>query len=310
MLIATSNQVFEQKKFGDEIEPLIELGSESVACVAEGESCCVVIRKTGICEIVSVAGVEQVSLNIERPIECLQILEERPLRFLVGTEGPHIFDATADTCRPIESFDLLEERASWYTPWGGPASLRSFATTKDGWIYADIHVGSIMRSRDNGNCWEPVVPELHEDVHQVATTPLLQDRLYANTARGVYLSEDRGNSWVHRSKDLPVLYGRSIAVDPEDPDCLLASVSTGPHGDATGYLYRSQDAGQSWKHVEQGFPSEIEGNIDTFHLSFAPDRSAWVCVGSSLYTSLDSGESWQNFWTAPNGIRMITNSLN
>ena len=87
-----------------------------------------------------------------------------------------------------------------------------------------------MRSLDEGISWEPVTPELHKDVHQVATCPADDNRVYANTQNGVYVSTDRGNSWVNRIEGLPVRYGTAIAVHPTDPDLLIATVQKGPRG--------------------------------------------------------------------------------
>ena len=75
-----------------------------------------------------------------------------------------------------------------------------------------------MRSPDEGISWEPVTPELHKDVHQVATCPADDNRVYANTQNGVYISADRGNSWVNRIEGLPRRYGTGVAVHPADPD--------------------------------------------------------------------------------------------
>ena len=69
---------------------------------------------------------------------------------LVGEEGP---------AERVVAFDELACREEWYTPWGGPPAVRTFAKTQDGFCYADIHVGSIMRSPDEGISWEPVTPE-------------------------------------------------------------------------------------------------------------------------------------------------------
>ena len=38
-------------------------------------------------------------------------------------------------------------RQSWYTPWAVRPAVRSLAHSGD-WVFADIHVGSIMRSPD------------------------------------------------------------------------------------------------------------------------------------------------------------------
>ena len=246
--------------------------------------------------------------GIEGSIESLLILEENPLCLLVGAEPPHLYRFVEDggPAERVGPFDRLECRDEWYTPWGGPPAVRSFASTRDGWVYADIHVGSIMRSPDRGASWEPVTPDLHKDVHQVATSPQTDERVYANTADAVYISEDRGRSWQHRTDGLPVRYGRAIAVHPDDPDCVLATVSDGPGGNAQGRLFRTDDAGRTWVHVTEGFPETTRGNIDTYHVAFSPGGLAWAVVGKALFLSRDRGRRWEAFWEAPEGIMMIS----
>ena len=150
-------------------------------------------------------GSQTVATGIEQDIECLIIIDEEPLRLLIGTGESHVYCYDDGKTYRVESFDQLSVREKWYTPWGGPPDVRSFARTTDGWVYADIHVGNIMRSADWGETWEPVTPDLHDDVHQVATSPRDDDRVYANTARAVYVSEDRGRSWSHRSEVFPII---------------------------------------------------------------------------------------------------------
>lgn len=303
MLIATRDTVYALD--GDPTAPQNVLEEGEVQAIAEGGSVGLAALQDGAVAVLSQNGARTIATGIEEPIECLLILDDNPLRFLVGVEAPHVYAVTDGGTERLGSFDELECRGDWYTPWGGPAAVRSMARTRDGWVYADIHVGSIMRSPDQGRSWEPVTPDLHQDVHQVATSPREDDRVYANTAHAVYLSNDRGKSWQHRSDGFPYYYGRAIAVHPEEPDCLLASVSTGPHGDAQGQLYRTDDAGLSWSHVTDGFPDTTAGNIDTFHIGFTPDGRAWSIAADSLYNSQDRGLSWASTWKAPSNIRMI-----
>ncbi len=302
MLIATRDTLYTLNGGETAPQPVIDGG---VQAIAEGRSTGLAALQDGEVAVLSQNGTRTLATGIEEPVECVLILEEEPLRFLVGVEAPHVYAVTEAGAERLDAFDALECRDDWYTPWGGPAAVRSMASTRDGWVYADIHVGSIMRSPDRGRTWEPVTPDLHPDVHQVATSPVEADRVYANTARAVYLSDDRGRSWQHRPDGFPYFYGRAIAVHPEEPECLLASVSTGPRGDAQGQLYRTENAGREWSHVTNGFPETTAGNIDTFHVGFTPDGQAWSVVDDTLYGSGDHGQTWASAWKAPSNIRMI-----
>ena len=144
---------------------------------------------------------KRIPTGIADPIASLLIVREDPLTLLIGTdEGAYVYRLVGEEgpAARVVAFDELECRKEWYTPWGGPPAVRTFAKTQDGFCYADIHVGSIMRSNDEGISWEPVTPELHKDVHQVATCPADDNRVYANTQNGVYVSTDRGHSWENR----------------------------------------------------------------------------------------------------------------
>ena len=208
--------------------------------------------------------------EINERIDSLLIIKNDPLELLIGCTPPNLYRFIEDEgpAKPVSSFQELSARNQWYTPWGGPPAVRSLAKTSDDWVYADIHVGSIMRSPDNGENWEPVKPDLHKDVHQVITSPTYNERVYANTYLSVYVSEDRGETWHHRSNSLNERYGRGIAVHPTEPDLLMCGVSDGPSGrNVNGQLYRSTDAGRNWIQIKEGFPESTMKNIDTFHIN-------------------------------------------
>jgi hypothetical protein len=305
MLVATKTKVYALDETNLATQPTTIREGKGIARVSESSRCTVIAFESGDLMLSQEGDDQTLDTAIKRPIESLLILSENPLQLLVGTEGPHLFRVTSEGAAMVESFEHLECRENWYTPWGGPAALRSLAQTRDGWVYADIHVGSIMRSPDYGKTWQPVTPDLHEDVHQVTTSFQINERVYANTANAVYISDDRGRSWQHRSSGLRHAYGRAISVHPQDPECILATVSKGPHGNARGRLYRTDDAGYSWEHVTSGFPESAYGNIDTFHVAHSSDGAAWAVVDTVLYRSGDKGRNWQTAWEAPEEIQMI-----
>lgn len=298
MILATRTVLY--RMAGDRPEDLYQNGR--IRAIAESGDTIAIVSNDGLALFYDGSERHQPLHDVDR-VEALDILEDR--RILIGTEGPHILEVTSETPTALESFDDLDCRNDFYTPWGGPAAVRSLAHTGDGWIFADIHVGSIMRSPDGGGSWEPVTPELHEDVHQVVVRDGHPDTVYANTADAVYVSNDRGDSWSHRTEGLAYSYGRAIAVHPDDGDCLIATVSRGPHGDADGRLYRSDDCGRSWTHVTNGFPDSSSQNIDTFQIAFSSDGRAWAAIDRDLYVSEDRAHSWKVHWTAPDPIKRI-----
>ena len=307
MLIATRTKVFFLPGDASSADAELRIDADSIAAVAESDRCEVIALPGGRLRVLLDGRVREVATGITDRIESMLILHSDPLELLIGTEPPHVHLVEGDgAAQRVEAFDTLPCRDRWHTPWGGPPAVRSLAATRDGWVYADIHVGSIMRSADRGRRWEPVTPELHEDVHQVATCPADNDRVYANTANAVYVSTDRGLSWLDRGQGLDHRYGRAIAAHPADPDCILASVSDGPHGENVhGGLYHSDNAGLEWRHVTEGFPASTVDNINTHHVAFSTGGLAWAAVAGTLYVSRDRGLSWDAFWAAPAVIEMI-----
>ena len=286
---------------GEQVLPADWLACGEAVCAAEGSHLKAAATRNGTLVLMD-DYVREIRTGIDEPIESLLILDELAPAVLLGTEGAHLYRADELAVRRLSAFDALACRSQWHTPWGGPPAVRSLAAA-GGWTYADIHVGSIMRSNDGGKSWQPVAQSIDQDVHQVATCASAPRRIYANTASGFFLSEDCGSSWEHRAGGLGNRYGRAVAVSPVESDRVLATVSDGPHGDnVSGQLYLTTDGGRSWRHVCEGFPASTVENINTFCVAFTSDGRAWAAVENTLYLSSDGGERWAAFWRAPAAI--------
>lgn len=306
MIIATSSTVYALTSAHTQPDTLQT--DLSIRRAIEGQETNIIALTDGSLLFSKRNELQQVSTNISDRIDALCLLQEQPLHLLIGTTPPHVYrleeDRTVGLC---PSFEALSVRSQWYTPWGGPPAVRSLAATTDGWVYADIHVGSIMRSPDQGHTWEPVTPTLHQDVHEVTTTPASDNHVYANTYLSVYVSDDRGKTWHHRSDALQNRYGRGVAVNPKDPSVLLCGVSDGPTGvNVRGQLYYSENAGDTWNHITKGFPLSTRQNIDTFHIVYMDENTAWVADENNLYLSEDCGQTWELYWTAPEEILTLS----
>ena len=306
MFIATYNAIYTIEDNGHN-EPIQvykgidhqDLGYGAMISLSNGQAI-VFALSDGTLLLLSEGDTKRIPTGIEDPIASLLLVRENPLTLLIGTdEGAYVYRLVGEEgpAERVVAFDELPCREDWYTPWGGPPAVRTFAKTQDGFCYADIHVGSIMRSPDEGISWEPVTPELHKDVHQVTTCPADDNRVYANTANGVYISADRGHSWENRIEGLPVRYGTAIATHPADPDLLIATVQNGPRGGGA-WLCRSENGGRTWTQLNDQLTESI-GRISTGCIAFTSDETAWAAIGKTLYIGQDRATVWTPFWTPP-----------
>jgi hypothetical protein len=255
---------------------------------------------------------------------CLAIAEP-PAGVLVGSSSAHLYrlDPDAGQLVLVDGFDALPDRSTWYTPWGGPADVRSMAVTPSGTVLANVHVGGVARSADGGRSWAATI-DIDADVHQVATAE--DGTVVAAAAVGLCLSHDDGRTWAVETDGLHATYCRAVTVAG---DVVVISASTGPRGSHAG-LYRRPLAGPSPVRLERcvdGLPRWFDGNVDTFWLATdagyaAPGRGtpdgaaagasatpapAVVCGGpdGTVYLSHDTGLSWTVVGTGLPGIRCV-----
>ncbi|MFQ5965414.1 MAG: hypothetical protein ACE5KZ_14150 [Candidatus Scalinduaceae bacterium] len=230
------------------------------------------------------------NLSTEITLNCIYWTVDN--RLLVGTEHARLAWVKDHKLDFIETFDEVPERRLWNTPWGGPPDVRSIAVSTDGTVYANVHVGWIVRSMDGGKTWKNLQKGLDKDVHQVAVHPHKPATVFTATANGFHISHNHGDTFIRQGNGMPYYYQRSCACFVQK-DVYLVSTSRGPHGQADALLYRSEDEGQSWSLVN-GLPENISKNIDTFHIAVINNSKAMVIVDDThLYESNDRGVNWQ-----------------
>ncbi len=175
------------------------------------------------------------------------------------------------------------------------------------------HGDGVYKTLDGGKTWKNVGLHDSRSIGKVIVNPTNPDIAVVaalghpygpNTERGIFRTTDGGKSWEK------VLYkdentgGIDVAFDPHNPNILFAALwqarrtswSMADGGPGSG-LYRSNDGGTTWKHLEEhGLPKGPFGKIGVAVAANSDRIYALIEAHNpdgGLYRSDDGGESWQ-----------------
>lgn len=240
-----------------------------------------------------------------------------PGRVWAGVE-PHSLWRSDDSGRTFQLNRALwnhPHRAEWQPGAGGPAVHTIVLRPDEGMVIA-MSTGGVYRSPDSQADWSPVnsgitvdfgpdrYPAFGQCVHRIAMDAEDPDRLYAQNHGGVFRSENGGRSWEPITAGLPGDFGfvvlahptraRVAWVIPIDPSTMFP-----PEGRLR--LWRTDDAGQTWREAGRGLPDEHYASVirDAAHV-IDLDGTAAIAFGTrngSVYVSLDEGESFSEVAT-------------
>ena len=241
------------------------------------------------------ADVESVASIEGETGRCLLPLDDGAL---VGTGNARLASVRAGSSELLSAFDAAEGRDGWYTPWGGPPDTRSLAAGPDGVVFANVHVGGILRSDDPGEAWTPTI-DIDADVHQVVADPLIAGHAVAATARGLAETVDGGGTWRFSTEGLHAPYSRAVALDG---DVLYLSASTGPRGGRAA-VYRRQPGEEVFERCAAGLPEWVAGNVDSHCLAAGGGGVVFGTEDGRVFTSDDGGGSWD---TVAEGLGHVT----
>jgi photosystem II stability/assembly factor-like uncharacterized protein len=171
----------------------------------------------------------------------------------------------------------------------------------------------VYRSRDGGAHWENMGLKESEHIGMIAIDPRDSDTVYVAAQgplwrsggdRGLYRTTDGGATWeriLHISDDTGV---NEVHLDPRDPDVVFASsyqrrrhVWTLIHGGPDSALYKSTDAGETWRRITHGLPGGDKGRIGLDVSPANPDVMYAIIDAEDdkggFFRSTNRGESWQ-----------------
>jgi hypothetical protein len=143
-------------------------------------------------------------------------------------------------------------------------------------------------------------PVAGHNVHRVIMHPRDGRRLYRQCYNGTYRSDDGGASWTEITAGLPSDFGYAIACDPDDPDVVLQIPESSSHMRTTvdGRLrvYRSEDAGRSWRSASGGLPQRhVYVTVLRDAMDADPAHAGRFAFGTSsghVFLTRDRGARW------------------
>ena len=170
----------------------------------------------------------------------------------------------------------------------------------------------IYKSTDGGDNWKRIGLDSTEHISKIIISPdnpkmiyvAVPGALWSNSKhRGLYRSSDGGDTW-EKIFYIDELTGcADVLVDPTNPTTLFAAMwqfrrqpfSFNSGGKGSG-LYKSTDAGKTWREIKNGLPEKPFGRI-AMTLAPSDPRQMIAIVESNktgLYISSDGGENWKN----------------
>jgi photosystem II stability/assembly factor-like uncharacterized protein len=170
--------------------------------------------------------------------------------------------------------------------------------------------GEVYRSTDAGLHWRRVW-EGENLARYIWVDPRNSDRVFVSTGIfdrdahnssipetpggvGILRSDDGGQSWTVLDQDngLGGLYIPSLFMHPEDPDILLAAVTSPALAPGGEGIYLTRDGGDTWERILAPEPGL---SMDAVEISTG-DPDVWYAATENLaYRSDDAGASWQRF---------------
>lgn len=161
-------------------------------------------------------------------------------------------------------------------------------------VWAGVEIDGVFRSLDGGDSWTHLENGLYDpDIHAVAVAATRPKRLYASTAREVFISDDLGDSWhpLGIREKWPLPYARGIVVKADDPGVLFAGCGQTTTGE-TGHVLRTANFGASWEVL--ALPGAPNGTVWGLAAHPAdPDRILAFSLFGEVYLTEDAGASWR-----------------
>lgn len=216
-----------------------------------------------------------------------------------GASFKSVFDKY---CQSVGAIAIDQKNPSVVYVGTGESNMRNSVSIGNG----------LYKSTDGGDNWKKIGLDSSEHISKIIVDPINSDIIYVavpgalwsnSKNRGLYKSINAGETWEK------ILYTddqtgcAEVLIDPTDPNIIFASMwqfrrqpySFNSGGKNSG-LFKSVDAGKTWKEIKNGLPEKPFGRI-AMTLAASDPKQMWAIVESNktgLYISSDGGETWKS----------------
>lgn len=281
--IADGNSVHELK--GQSVRGLTSDGEGGAFAVVGGRT----LRQR------SASGAWRTIAGSESDLSCIAAVANE---IYVGTDDAKILRLSAGGhLENVGGFADVPGRDTWYAGaalidgklLGPPLGIRSMTATCDGGtLLANVHVGGIPRSTDDGATWNPTI-EIDEDVHEVRAHVARPDVVIAAAATGLCISRDGGATWRIEREGLHAHYCSAVAFAGTD---VMVAASEDHFATRGGVYRRPLDEPGPLLPVGGGLPQWLDGIVDTACMATRAATLALADRGGNVYLSKDTGQTW------------------
>lgn len=174
---------------------------------------------------------------------------------------------------------------------------RLFKTTDKGESWEEVS-GDLTKNEDPSE-WEimGLKPSLrpYNTLTAVAESPLRRGLIYVGADDGsVHRTTDGGRTWESLSDEFQIegegRFVTKIHASPSDPERAYIAFTGHYHDNFRPYLFRTEDAGESWRSISGGLPAQAVVMAVVEHPG-NPDL-LFAGIHNGLMISLDGGENW------------------
>ncbi|MFI5196022.1 MAG: hypothetical protein ACHQD8_02940 [Chitinophagales bacterium] len=245
-------------------------------------------------------------------ITAIQGVDADSKTLYVGTAGGGVWKSTNagasfkpvfdKYCMSIGAIAVDQSNPSVVYVGAGESNMRNTVSIGDG----------LYKTTDAGDNWVKIGLDSTEHIAKIIIDPKNANTIYVaapgplwcdSKHRGVYKSTDGGTTWNKIFFINEKTGCADIAVDPNDPNTLYATVwefrrfpyAFNSGGKGSG-MWKSADGGKTWRELSKGLPAKPFGRIALTLAPGAPRNMIAIVEAkeTGLYISDDGGETWKS----------------